>query len=66
MSKWPKKWNALPSEVGRIGYMVQAEMRIQQLKMELARLKKRYFQSTKKIKNHIANLEQWLNEDKRS
>ena len=59
-SDWSAKWNALPDDVRRIGSMVEAQMRIQQLGMELDRLKSRYRQSVREVKSHIANLEESL------
>jgi hypothetical protein len=60
MSKWSKAWNDLPIGIRHIGSMVECELRIQHLKFEKDRLKKRYVQSCKEINSHIKNCEQWL------
>jgi len=65
MSKWSDKFNALPKDIRYIGSMLEAELRIQHLKFELARLKKQYQQSCAEIKSHIARCENRLRtEDK--
>jgi len=60
MSKWSDRWNELPYEIRHIGSMTDAELRINQLLIEKARLKKRYTQSCDEINAHIKNLRDWL------
>jgi phage host-nuclease inhibitor protein Gam len=60
MSEWSDKWNAMPYDIRHIGSMCETEMRINQLMMEKARLKKRYLQSIKEVDEHIKNLKQFL------
>ena len=60
MSKWSEAFNKLPIEIRHVGAMNEAEMRINQLKIEKNRLKKRYDQSIVEINQHIKNLEEWL------
>lgn len=43
--------------------MNEAEMRINQLKREKDRLKKRYDQSINEINDHIKNLESWIKKE---
>lgn len=42
MSDWSDKYNELPYETRHVAGMVITEMRINQLRMEKERLKKRY------------------------
>jgi len=60
MSKWADAFNALPPGIRHIGAMNEAELRIQHLKFEKDRLKKRHRQSFKEINDHIANVESFL------
>ena len=60
MSKWSERWNELPEEIRRIGSITEAEMRINQLKAEKARLEKSYRRNIDEINNHIANLEKFI------
>ena len=60
MSKWSEAWNKLPKEIRHIGSMCEAEMRVNQLKIEKNRLKKRYQQSITEVNEHIASLEHWI------
>jgi len=60
MTKWSDKFNDLPIEIRHIGSMCEAEMRINQLKIEKSRLKKRYNKSVSEVNAHIKNLEKWI------
>lgn len=53
-------YNALPIETRKICGSVITEMRIQQLNMEKARLKRRFNQSIAEIIGHIKNLKESL------
>ena len=57
---WNEKFNNLPIEIRTIGSAENTITRINQLRMEKDRLKKRYNQSIKEINDHIKNLEDWL------
>ena len=63
MSKWAEAFNALPYEIRHIGAMCEAEMRINQLKMEKDRLKRAYERSLSEINGHIKNLEDYLRDE---
>jgi hypothetical protein len=62
-SKWSDAWNELTPEVRHIGAMAEAEMRIQQLLLEKARLKKHYLNSVAEVDAHIRNLREWIASD---
>lgn len=55
-----ERFNALPLEIREIGCGMELMTRIQQLKMEKARLSMRYRQSFKEIDDHIENCEKAL------
>ena len=60
MSKWSDLYNSLPDEWRAVGRPCEMQVRIQHLKAEKDRLKRRYNQSLKEIDEHIANLEREL------
>ena len=60
MNKWSDAWNELPPETRHIGAMTEAEMRIQQLLFEKARLKKHYLASVAEVDAHIKSLREWI------
>lgn len=62
MSIHSLRFNALPREIRKILAATEAEMRIQQLKMEKARLNKNYRRHCNEINAHIKNLERYLKE----
>jgi len=62
MDVWDEKFNALPEETRIIGCAMEAKTRIQHLKLEKERLKKRYKQSCLEINGHIEGCEKWLKE----
>lgn len=57
---WSAEFNALPPEIRTIGAAMQLRTRIQHLKFEKARLKRRYTQSVAEINDHIKNCEHSL------
>ncbi|MCP3961345.1 MAG: hypothetical protein GY719_26150 [bacterium] len=57
---WSAEFNALPLEVRTVGAALEFRTRIQHLKMEKRRLKKRYRQSCREIDDHIRNCERAL------
>ncbi len=63
MSKHSDAFNALSFEVRSICSGVIVETRINQLRIEKNRLKRRYLQSMKEINEHIKNLEKYLREE---
>ena len=63
MSIWSKKFNELPKEIRHIGAMTECEMRINQLELEKARLKKHYLASVAEVNEHIKNLKDWLRKE---
>lgn len=60
MSKWSEEFNKLPYEVRHVIAMNEIELRIQHLRMEKERLKKRYNQSVAEIDGYISNLQSEL------
>jgi len=57
---WSARFNALPYETRLIGAAMESRTRIQQLRIEKDRLKRRYDQSIKEIDLHILNCEAHL------
>lgn len=57
---WSEIFNNLSPEIRLIGCAMEAQLRIQHLKFEKDRLKKRYSQSLIEINEHIKNCEQQL------
>ena len=60
MTDWTKKFNELPKEIRVIGSAMEAQTRIQHLKLEKDRLRKRYQQSCREINEHIKSCEKWI------
>ncbi len=60
MSKWSEEFNKLPRDVRHVVAMNEIELRIQHLRMEKERLKKRYTQSVSEINGYIENLQDEL------
>jgi len=61
-TNWVEKFNALSPEIRKIGSASEAQLRIQHLNFEKARLKSRYSQSLAEINSHIKNCEKWLSD----
>ena len=59
---WTEKFNNLSPEIRKIGSASEAQLRIQHLKFEKERIKKRTAQSIKEIDEHIKNCEKWLSD----
>lgn len=57
---WTEKFNSLSPEIRKIGCASEAQLRIQHLNFEKARLKKRYNKSVAEINDHIKECERWL------
>lgn len=58
--KYSEKFNQLAPEIRKIGCAMEAQLRVQHLKLEKARLEKRHKQSIAEINAHIKNCEQTL------
>jgi hypothetical protein len=53
MRDWSAEFNALPRDVRTIGQALELRTRVQHLRLEKQRLKKRYEQSNREIDDHI-------------
>lgn len=59
-TNWSEKFNKLSPEIRKIGCASEAQLRIQHLNFEKARLKTRYQSSIDEINRHIKNCEKHL------
>ncbi len=60
MVDWASEYNLLPADVRLIGSAMEVRTRIQHLKMEKDRIKKRYQESMREINDYLRNCEKWL------
>ena len=61
--RWTEKYNNLPDDVRLITSITNAQMRINQLLSERARVKRFYLAHIREIDSHIKNIRRWIEDN---